>query len=140
VTLEQKKNKKLFFLIAQPRSGNTLLASILNQNPEIACTANSITLEIIKDLFLLKQKDVFQNFPDHKSLDNVLSSIYGNYYKDWPQRIIIDRGPVMTKGNMVLTQTYLKHPYKCIVLLRDVMDVLASYIKWVLLMNKNLWV
>jgi hypothetical protein len=82
VTLEQKKNKKLFFLIAQPRSGNTLLASILNQNPEIACTANSITLEIIKDLFLLKQKDVFQNFPDHKSLDNVLSSIYGNYYKD----------------------------------------------------------
>ena len=130
MTLEQKKNKKLFFLIAQPRSGNTLLSSILNQNPEMACTGNSITLEIMKDLFLLKQKDVFQNFPDHNSLDNVLSSVYDNYYKDWSQRIIIDRGPVMTEGNMVLTQTYLKHPYKCIVLLRDVMDVLASYIKW----------
>ena len=130
MTLEQKKNKKLFFLIAQPRSGNTLLSSILNQNPEIACTGNSITLEIMKDLFLLKQKDVFQNFPDHKSLDNVLSSVYGNYYKDWPQRIIIDRGPVMTKGNLMLMQKYFKHSYKCIVLLRDVIDVLASYIKW----------
>jgi sulfotransferase len=130
VTLEQKKNKKLFFLIAQPRSGNTLLSSILNQNPEIACTGNSITLEIMKDLFLLKQKDVFKNFPDHKSLDNVLSSVYGNYYKDWPQRIIIDRGPVMTKGNLMLMQKYFKHSYKCIVLLRDVIDVLASYIKW----------
>jgi sulfotransferase len=130
VTLEQKKNKKLFFLIAQPRSGNTLLSSILNQNPEIACTGNSITLEIMKDLFLLKQKDVFQNFPDHKSLDNVLSSVYDNYYKDWPQRIIIDRGPVMTKGNLMLMQKYFKHSYKCIVLLRDVIDVLASYIKW----------
>tara|TARA_A100001201_G_scaffold45393_1_gene46306 strand:- start:1965 stop:2747 length:783 start_codon:yes stop_codon:yes gene_type:complete len=128
--LEQKKNKKLFFLIAQPRSGNTLLSSILNQNPEIACTGNSITLEIMKDLFLLKQKDVFKNFPDHKSLDNVLSSVYGNYYKDWPQRIIIDRGPVMTKGNLMLMQKYFKHSYKCIVLLRDVIDVLASYIKW----------
>ena len=128
--LEQKKNKKLFFLIAQPRSGNTLLSSILNQNPEIACTGNSITLEIMKDLFLLKQKDVFQNFPDHKSLDNVLSSVYDNYYKDWPQRIIIDRGPVMTKGNLMLMQKYFKHSYKCIVLLRDVIDVLASYIKW----------
>ena len=130
MTLEQKKNKKLFFLIAQPRSGNTLLSSILNQNPEIACTGNSITLEIMKDLFLLKQKDVFKNFPDHKSLDNVLSSVYDNYYKDWPQRIIIDRGPVMTKGNLMLMQKYFKHSYKCIVLLRDVIDVLASYIKW----------
>ena len=33
-----------------PRSGNTLFASIMNQNPEIAVTANSITLEIMKDL------------------------------------------------------------------------------------------
>ena len=130
MTLEQKKNKKLFFLIAQPRSGNTLLSSILNQNPEIACTGNSITLEIMKDLFLLKQKDVFQNFPDHKSLDNVLSSVYDNYYKDWPQRIIIDRGPVLTEGNKILIDNYFKKEFRCIVLLRDLMDVLASYIKW----------
>ena len=66
MTSEQKKNKKLFFLIAMPRSGNTLFASVMNQNPEIAATANSITLEVMKDLFLLKQTDVFQNFPDHK--------------------------------------------------------------------------
>ena len=130
MTLEPKKNKKLFFLIAQPRSGNTLLASILNQNSEIACTGNSITLEIMKDLFLLKQKDVFQNFPDHKSLDNVLSSVYDNYYKDWPQRIIIDRGPVLTEGNKILIDNYFKKEFRCIVLLRDLMDVLASYIKW----------
>ena len=130
MTLEQKKNKKLFFLIAQPRSGNTLLASILNQNPEIACTGNSITLEIIKELYLLKNTDVFQNFPDHKSLDNVLDFVYDSYYKDWPQRIIIDRGPVLTNGNIMLMQKYFKHSYKCIVLLRDLMDVLASYIKW----------
>ena len=26
----------------------------------------------MKDLFLLKNTDVFQNYPDHKSLDNVL--------------------------------------------------------------------
>jgi hypothetical protein len=55
VTLEQKKNKKLFFLIAQPRSGNTLLASILNQNPDIACTGNSITLEIMKRVIFVKK-------------------------------------------------------------------------------------
>jgi len=130
VTLEQKTSKQLFFLVAQPRSGNTLFASIMNQNPEIACTPNSITLEIMKDLFLLKQTDVFQNYPDYRSLDNVLDVVYDTYYKDWPQPIIIDRGPVMTKGNFALMQKHFKRPFKCIVLLRDLMDVLASYMKW----------
>ena len=130
MTSEQKKNKKLFFLVALPRSGNTLFASIINQNPEIAATPNSITLEIMKDLFLLKETDVFQNYPDHRSLDNIFDIVYDTYYKDWPQRIIIDRGPVMTPGNFALMQKYFKRPFKCIVLLRDLMDVLASYMQW----------
>ena len=130
MTSELKKNKQLFFLVAQPRSGNTLFASIMNQNPEIACTPNSITLEIMKDLFLLKQTDVFQNYPDHKSLNNILDSVFDNYYKDWPQQIIIDRGPVMTTGNFEVMQKHFKRPFKCIILLRDLMDVLASYMKW----------
>ena len=130
MTLEQKKSKQLLFLVAQPRSGNTLFTSIMNQNPEIAVTPNSITLEIMKDLHLLKETDVFQNYPDHKSLDNVLDSVYDTYYKDWPQRIIIDRGPVMTPGNLQLMQKHFKRPFKCVVILRDLMDVLASYMKW----------
>ena len=130
MTSEPNQNKQLFFLIAMPRSGNTLFASLMNQNPKLVVTANSITLEIMKDLFLLKETDVFQNYPDHKSLDNVLESVYDVFYKDWPQKYIIDRGPVMTKGNFALMQKYFKHSFKCIVLLRDLMDVLASYMKW----------
>ena len=48
----------------------------MNQNPEIAATANSVTLEIMKDLHLLKNTDVFENFPDHQSLDNVLDNVF----------------------------------------------------------------
>jgi sulfotransferase len=124
------QNKQLFFLVALPRSGNTLFTSIINQNPEIVCTPNSITLEIMKDLFLLKQTDVFLNYQDHDSLDNVLDSVFDNYYKDWPQQYIIDRGPVMTPGNLMLMQKHYRRPFKCIVILRDLMDVLASYMKW----------
>ena len=126
----QNPNKQLFFLVALPRSGNTLFTSIINQNPEIVCTPNSITLEIMKDLFLLKQTDVFLNYQDHDSLDNVLDSVFDNYYKDWPQQYIIDRGPVMTPGNLMLMQKHYRRPFKCIVILRDLMDVLASYMKW----------
>jgi len=102
----------------------------MSQNPKIASTANSITLEIMKDLHLLKQTDVFQNFPDHNSLDNVLNNVFDTYYKDWSQEIIIDRGPVMTTGNFALMQKHYKRPFKCIVLVRDLMDVLASYMQW----------
>ena len=123
-------SKQLFFLVAMPRSGNTLFSSIMNQNPDIACTANSITLEIMKDLFLLKQTDVFQNYPDERSLDNVLDGVFDMYYKDWNYKYIIDRGPVMTTGNLSLMQKHYKRPFKVVILLRDLMDVLASYIKW----------
>ena len=102
----------------------------MNQNPDIGCTANSITLEIMKDLFLLKRTDVFLNYPDHKSLDNVLDTVFDTFYKDWNYKYIIDRGPVMTSSNLALMQKHYKRPFKCIVLLRDLMDVLASYIKW----------
>ena len=116
--------------MAMPRSGNTLFSTVMSQNPKIAATANSVTLEIMKDLFFLKNTDVFKNYPDHKSLDNILDSVYDTYYKDWPQRIIIDRGPVMTPANFELMKKHYKRPFKCVVLLRDLMDVLASYMQW----------
>ena len=126
----ENQNRKLFFLVALPRSGNTLFASVMNQNPKIATTANSITLQIMKDLCFLKTTDTFHNFPDHKSLDNVLDNVFNLYYKDWPQRVIIDRAPVMTEENFKLMQKHFKPRFKCIILLRDLMDVLASYMQW----------
>ena len=113
-----------------PRSGNTLLASLINQNPDIVVTANSITLEIMKELFLLKEKDVFQNFPDEQSLDNIIDEVYNLYYKNWNHKVIIDRGPVCTPGNFKVMQKHFKQPIRCVVLVRDILDVFASYIKW----------
>ena len=60
----ENKDKQIYFLCAMPRSGNTLFASLMNQNPDVAITANSITLEIMKEMYLLKGTDVFKNFPD----------------------------------------------------------------------------
>ena len=125
-----QKNKEVFFLAGFPRSGNTILTSILNQNPDIGCTPNSITLEVMKDLFLLKNTDVFMNYPDHKSLDNILRSVYDNYYKDWNYKYIIDRGPAGTTGNLDLIKKYLNPNIKIIFLVRPILEVLASWIDW----------
>ena len=126
----ENKDKQIYFLCAMPRSGNTLFSSLMNQNPDIAVTANSITLEVMKELFLLKKTDVFQNFPDEQSLDNVMDEVYNLYYKDWNYKVIIDRGPVCTPGNLMVMQKHFKQPIRCVVLVRNLLDVLASYIKW----------
>ena len=128
--LKRLPSKKIFFLAGLPRAGNTILTSILNQNPDICCTPNSITLEIYKDLFFLKQTDVFQNFPDHKSLDNVLDSVFDNYYKDWECKNIIDRGPAGTEGNLSLVKKHLDPNIKIIFLVRPILEVLASWVAW----------
>jgi len=124
------KKNKIFFLLSLPRSGNTLFASILNQNPNIAVTANSITFDIITEIIKLKESDIFLNYPDHKSLDNVISNVFNNYFEKWEQKYIIDRAPIMHPINLFNIRKYFDQPIKCIILWRDLLDVLASYVKW----------
>jgi len=121
--------KKIFFLVGLPRAGNTLLSSILNQNPDIAVTANGITADIIYKVSQIKDMDSFKNFPDYQSLNNIAHHVFDLYYKDWKQSYIIDRSPWGTPGNLKFlrkTQTDIK----IIVLTRDIIEVLASFIRW----------
>lgn len=122
--------KQIHFLNAMPRSGNTFFSAILNQNPKINVSANSLVTDIIKAAVAGKDSTMFQNFPDHKSYDNVLSSVFDNYYKDWPGEIIIDRSPAGYGRNFQLLKKYHKQDFKCIVLVRDLFDIFASYLKW----------
>jgi hypothetical protein len=124
------KNKKIFFLAGFPRSGNTLLTSILNQNPDICCTPNSVVLEIYKDVWNLKKTDVFQNYPDHESLHRVMEAIIPAYYQHWNFKYIIDRGPAGTEGNLYLLKKFFKQEIKVIFLVRPILEVLASWIGW----------
>ena len=121
--------KDIFFLHGLPRAGNTIFGSIINQNPDVAATANSICADMIGELFLLKQTDIFKNFPDHKSFDNVAKTVFENYYKDWKQDYIIDRAPWGYPINLkFLKET--KSNIKIIILVRDIIEVLGSFIDW----------
>jgi len=122
--------KVIHYLCGLPRAGNTILSTILNQNPEIAATANSIITEIFKDLNNLKHLDIFQNYPDYKSYDNVIKAVIPEYYKNWKETIIIDRGPWGAPNNLKFLKHYVNPKPKIVVLVRDVLEVLASFIEW----------
>jgi hypothetical protein len=120
--------REYYFLCSLPRSGNTILGSVLNQSKDIRLTANSILPEIIYQLHLIKKDQLFTNFPDHKSYDNIIQNIFNNYYKDWNVNNIITRGTWGTPANLQLLKSIIKKP-KFIILYRPVLECLASFIK-----------
>ena len=125
---------KFYFLTGIPRAGHTLFGSIMNQNPDIKVTANSLVMDMVRNMDEARHMDVFKNFPDHKSLDNIIENIYPNYYKDWNCKYIIDRNYLglnlkYAPSKIELLKKAIKNEIKIIVLLRGILPVLQSIIK-----------
>jgi len=120
--------KSYYFLTGLPRSGNTLFGSIINQNSNISLTANTILTDVIYQLHLLKDCQIYKNFPDENSFNNIIKNVLNNYYKDWKAKFIIDRGLWGTPVNLELLKLIIKKP-KFIILYRPILECLASFIK-----------
>jgi hypothetical protein len=120
--------KEYYFLTGLPRSGNTLLGSIINQNNNISLTANTILTDVLYQLHLLTDCEILRNFPDKKSFNNIIKNVFDNYYKHWKAEFIIDRGLWGTPANLELLKSIIKKP-KFIILYRPVLECLASFIK-----------
>jgi sulfotransferase len=120
--------KAYYFLTGLPRSGNTLLGSIINQNPNVSLTANTILTDVFYQLHLIKDYQIYKNFPDENSFSNIIKNVFNNYYKDWKAKFIIDRGLWGTPANLELLKHTIKKP-KFIILYRPVLECLASFIK-----------
>ena len=118
----------IYFLTSLPRAGNTLLGSIVNQSQYVKLTANTILTDVIYQLQLIKDIQIYKNFPDEKSLNNIIKNVFNNYYQNWKVDNIIDRGPWGTPFNLECLKSIIKKP-KFIILYRPVLECLASFIK-----------
>jgi len=121
--------KKIFFLTGFPRSGNTIISSILNQNKNIAVSGHSSLTNCFFNLELVKTTPIYNNFKNEKSIENIQKNMVNNYYNNWPQKYIIDRGEWGTPYNYFMMEKYCPNEFKIIFLLRNPIDVIKSYIK-----------
>ena len=120
--------KELIFSGGVARAGNTLLASMFMQHPDIAVTAHSNLVNILFNLNNIKNNNFHKNFPDNQSLNNVLGNVVEQYYSHWKEDIIIDRAPWGTLGNLKLIKEYIKpKEIKFILLKRPFKEVLGSF-------------
>jgi sulfotransferase len=121
---------KLHYLSGLPRSGNTVLAAILNQHPEIYVSPLSPVGDMMKSVedSYLRSPDAMRN-PDPFALDSVMHGIPQNYYKGIRKPVVIDRNKCWTTpDNIRLIKAYLDPEPKIIITVRDILACLTSFV------------
>lgn len=132
--------KKFVGLAGLPRSGSTLLSSILSQNPDIHAEGNSAVCQMMWDLDQscdINCKEQLQATNRQQTQLDVISAIPHIYYKHVTKPIIIDKCRSWTlPANLFLIQKYINENIKIIVLERSVIEIVKSFVS---LRKKNNW-
>lgn len=121
--------KKIYYLAGLPRTGNTLLGSILNQNPKIKVSPNSLLCELTWRIYSIKNNKLFLNIPDHKTVDNLITKMFEHYYDNTDAEFIFERGPWGVPTNLEILKKYFEPNPKFLILDRPIVEVLASFLK-----------
>lgn len=127
-------HKQYHFLSGLPRSGSTVLASILNQNPSVYVTPTSPMLDL-----LIENQNSWYNTPSVKAnpfpeqLTNVTRAMIKSMWEHRPEPIIIDKNRGWGK-NMPASTILFEQEIKVIATVRDLPSIMAS---WLTLIKAN---
>jgi sulfotransferase len=122
--------KTYHFLAGLPRSGNTLLSAILNQNPKIYSSPLSPVSQFLWDCDqTITNNENAIRLNNKEPLINIGKNILQNYYADIKQNIIIDREKAWaTEANMQIIKKYITDKPKIIFTVRPIIEILTSFI------------
>lgn len=123
--------KKYYFISGLPRSGNTLLASLLNQNPKIHATGHAWTTDLMFSLksYLFHDTERCQNYPNHFAIQNIYKKMFDTFYYNVDKPYILERGDWMTPFNYQMIKQFCPNEVKIVILVRDILDIIKSYLK-----------
>jgi len=128
----------IFFLAGLPRSGSTLLRSILNQNPSLYSGPISPSVELLyyTDKYF-QSSEMLLASPQPESCFNVLSNMMDLFYepilkKEGKSKIIEFNRAI--PNNIERFRTYIKEDVRIVCPVRSIPEILASFIS---LIHKN---
>ena len=120
--------KNFIMLSGLPRSGSTVLTSMLNQHPAIHATTTSPLADFIiitsEQWPLLSQQIV--NTPKNQTT-NIIEGIIDGTYKHIDKPNIIDKNRLWPRLSIVMKETLQSNP-KIICTVRQIPEILSSYI------------
>jgi sulfotransferase len=117
----------IVFLSGLPRTGSTLLTSILSQNKYIHTQGNSALCQLMWDTQVsCENTEQIKNSPDvtHRLLESI-----PNIFYDGIDKHIIDKCRSWTlPANLELINKYITKSPKIIVMLRPIVDIVKSFV------------
>jgi len=126
--------EKVFFLSGLPRSGSTLLGSLIGQNPDFTVTPTSPILDLLCGANgLLDMVNKTYTFDYHKKSSYVYKSLIQGWYSDIPTKYVLDKHRGYPKNITPLQMFFDPNP-KILCTNRPIADVISSYIA---LIEKN---
>jgi len=120
--------KTYHFMAGLPRSGSTLLKSILDQNPNLHTNPVSPVMELMyhtEEYF--KKSEQYLAYEKPKNAHKIIKSYIENYYYEREEDIIIDHCRSWP-NNIERIKTYITPNPKIICPVRDVLEILTSFI------------
>jgi sulfotransferase len=118
--------KKYFFIGGLPRSGSTLLSSILSQNPNIHSSVTSPVLPLVRSVYdVIAKKDEYDSLMSMQTKEKILKGIFDTYYSDIPKSIIFDTNRLWPNTFYLIKSLF---PYtKIILTVRDIPWIMDSF-------------
>jgi sulfotransferase len=124
----------IYFLSGLPRSGSTLLGSILNQNPDVYVSPTSPLLDLLclQNEALNRVKEQY-TFDDAKQSESIYKALPQAFYQHINKPHIIDKHRAWAR-NVMPAQMHINSDPKVICTYRPVAEVVVSFLK---LVNKD---
>jgi sulfotransferase len=115
-----------------PRTGSTLLSSILSQNPEIHAEGNSAVCQLMWDMQCSVYRSCNEQLTASNRIDTgieLIKNIPNVYYKDITASTVIDKCRSWTlPDNVAMLNKYFEHKPKIIVLERPLVEIVQSFV------------
>lgn len=121
-------NQIPIFLSGLPRSGSTLISSLLNQHPDIHASTTSHIFSLVDTVynaFDSNMKTVYKKSDEQKR--NATASLFKGSYSHINKTFIIDKNRIWPSRIKFIKENFDFEP-KIICCVRDVSEVLASFI------------
>jgi sulfotransferase len=124
-------SKQLVFLSGLPRSGSTLLSSILSENPLIHAEGNSAVCQLMWDMSISCEVNSQEQLAANNRFDTqqqLVSEIPNIYYQKINRPIVIDKCRSWTlEANVLMIRKYICPDPKIIVLTRPIDEIDKVY-------------
>ena len=121
-------DKTFYFMAGLPRSGSTLLSSLLNQNPRFYSGPSSPVVPTMLTLEnSLSNDELFLGYPKVEIGKKIIASILPQYYSDVDKPVIFDKNRSWTV-RMNYIPGYFDITPKVICPVRDISEILTSFI------------